>query len=326
MKIKKEMFVKSIISTLFILMILVASERAFAQTGSDYYLPLRVGNYLQFHTNGSELGWAARTSMHVIGGSDSIAGKLYFMERDSESADDNSFHNVFGVFWLRKDSVGNVALGAINTSTGSPNIDSALIFGAPAPFFTSQALVPGYSTTYPYSNYFMDDSTISDSETVNVPAGTFTHCVEMSETHYDSLGDVIFLEYHYYAQGVGMILNVRVKPDSDAHTDALIGYSAVTSVHGESTTNTPSRFGLSQNYPNPFNPTTVISYQLSVFSNVTLKVYDVLGREVGTLVNERQTAGSHSVTFNAANLPSGVYFYHLQAGSYGNTKKLLLLK
>jgi uncharacterized delta-60 repeat protein len=88
----------------------------------------------------------------------------------------------------------------------------------------------------------------------------------------------------------------------------------------------PKEFALFQNYPNPFNPTTGIGYQLSANSYVTLKVYDVLGREVRTLVSERQTAGSHSVTLYAANLPSGVYFYRLEAGRYHDTKKLLLLK
>ena len=88
----------------------------------------------------------------------------------------------------------------------------------------------------------------------------------------------------------------------------------------------PNRFSLSQNYPNPFNPTTMISYQLPVNSLVTLKVYDVLGREVATLVNGRQSAGYHHISFNGANLSSGVYFYRLETGSYTNTKKFLLLK
>lgn len=88
----------------------------------------------------------------------------------------------------------------------------------------------------------------------------------------------------------------------------------------------PLRFSLDQNFPNPFNPTTVISYQLPVNSMVTLKVYDVLGREVKTLVSERQAAGTHPVTFDAGNLPSGVYFCRLEVGTYSATKKLLLLK
>ena len=88
----------------------------------------------------------------------------------------------------------------------------------------------------------------------------------------------------------------------------------------------PESFVLKQNFPNPFNPTTVIGYQLPVQSIVTLKIFDILGREVKTLINDRQSAGIHSVTFNANNLPSGVYFYRLHAGSYSATKKLIILK
>ncbi len=88
----------------------------------------------------------------------------------------------------------------------------------------------------------------------------------------------------------------------------------------------PEKFELYQNYPNPFNPSTKISYQLPTASEVTLTIYDVLGRQVKTLVRERQTAGNYSVMFNATDLPSGVYFYRLEAGTYHDTKKLLLLK
>jgi hypothetical protein len=111
---------------------------------------------------------------------------------------------------------------------------------------------------------------------------------------------------------------------------ALDNGSFVSAVHGHA--NLPGQFELEQNYPNPFNPTTVISYQLPISSFVTIKVYDVLGREVQTLVNEGQNVGNHSVTFSASNLSSGVYFYRLlaesfgQAGNYSAAKKLLLLK
>jgi hypothetical protein len=90
--------------------------------------------------------------------------------------------------------------------------------------------------------------------------------------------------------------------------------------------NTPKDFILSQNYPNPFNPSTVISYLLPVTSNVALKVYDILGNEIGTLLNEEKPAGEYEVEFNASSLPSGIYFYQLQAGDYIQTKKMILIK
>jgi len=89
---------------------------------------------------------------------------------------------------------------------------------------------------------------------------------------------------------------------------------------------TPNFFVLSQNYPNPFNPTTVINYQVPVAGHVSVKVYDLLGREVMTLVNERKSAGSYQVLFDAHLLPSGVYFYSLESGSFKATKKMELLK
>ena len=88
----------------------------------------------------------------------------------------------------------------------------------------------------------------------------------------------------------------------------------------------PSDYLLSQNYPNPFNPTTSLQYTIGSLQFVTLKVYDVLGREVATLVNEEKPAGEYEVEFNAANLPSGIYFYQLKAGQFSETKKMILLK
>jgi hypothetical protein len=89
---------------------------------------------------------------------------------------------------------------------------------------------------------------------------------------------------------------------------------------------TPVTYFLSQNYPNPFNPSTTISYQLPAAGKVTLKVFDILGKEITTLVNEEKTAGSYKVNFNGGRLGSGVYFYQLRSGSFIQTKKLVLLK
>ena len=90
----------------------------------------------------------------------------------------------------------------------------------------------------------------------------------------------------------------------------------------------PSEFSLSQNYPNPFNPSTIISYQLPVASHVSLKVYDMLGREISTLVDEFKQAGSYNSHYSILNsqLPSGIYFYRLQSGNFVSTKKMILIK
>ncbi len=85
-------------------------------------------------------------------------------------------------------------------------------------------------------------------------------------------------------------------------------------------------FNLDQNYPNPFNPNTTIKFVIPASGNVTLKIYDMLGKEVATLVNEELAAGSYTRTFNANNLSSGVYFYKLQAGNLTQTKKMMLMK
>ncbi len=90
--------------------------------------------------------------------------------------------------------------------------------------------------------------------------------------------------------------------------------------------NIKNEFYLEQNYPNPFNPTTSIRYQVASIKRVTLKVYDILGREIVTLLNEVKHPGNYEVKFDASELPSGVYLYRLEAGSFSSVKKLMLLR
>jgi len=88
----------------------------------------------------------------------------------------------------------------------------------------------------------------------------------------------------------------------------------------------PEAFALDQNYPNPFNPSTTISFSLPHASDVSLKVFNLLGEEVATLVNGNQAAGPHEVQFNAAGLASGVYFYKIVSGDFSQVKKMVLMK
>ena len=99
----------------------------------------------------------------------------------------------------------------------------------------------------------------------------------------------------------------------------------ITAVKG-SKSEIPETFSLSQNYPNPFNPTTAISFTLPARSFVSLKVFDILGREVSTIVSEELQAGSYTRQWNAANMASGVYFYRIESGTFEVVKKMMLLK
>jgi hypothetical protein len=85
-------------------------------------------------------------------------------------------------------------------------------------------------------------------------------------------------------------------------------------------------YSLEQNYPNPFNPSTVIRYSLPHATRVTLKVYDLMGREVAVLVDRNMTAGQYQVMFDASELPSGVYMYQLRAGEFRQVKRMVLAK
>lgn len=114
---------------------------------------------------------------------------------------------------------------------------------------------------------------------------------------------------------------IRIIDDGDLPPPPPGGYK-----HPVPTPVTPTAYALTQNYPNPFNPSTTIEYSLPSPGNVTLKVYNVLGQEVATLVNEAKEPGTYTVQWNASRVPSGLYFYQLQSGSYRNTQKMLLLK
>ncbi|MDQ3022726.1 MAG: T9SS type A sorting domain-containing protein, partial [Bacteroidota bacterium] len=90
--------------------------------------------------------------------------------------------------------------------------------------------------------------------------------------------------------------------------------------------NLPKEYSLKQNYPNPFNPVTNIHYELPFDNFVTIKVFDILGKEITTLVNEIKNAGSYIVSFNGSGLSSGIYYYKIEAGNFTEIRKMLLIK
>lgn len=294
----------------------------FAQTGANYYVPLKVGNFLKLHTVPMAEGWSQRTTVYSIDGTDMIDGQLYYRQKSTEIMDSEPGKEVIiGIFWLRQDLQGNILLGAISPN-GSSNIDSAIKISSS--IFPNEFLTQGFSRSYPFGIETYNDSVLSVSETVTVPTGTYTNCIKVRDMHRNAAGDITFLEYHYYAKNIGLILNTRTEPIFDSHTDQLIESKIVSSANENK--GFPSSFSLEQNYPNPFNPSTTISFNIPAKSFVSLKVFDVMGKETAVLVFKELSAGHHSFNWNAADKPSGIYFYRIEAGSFNSTKKLTLIK
>ncbi|MFZ4591580.1 MAG: T9SS type A sorting domain-containing protein [Ignavibacteria bacterium] len=129
----------------------------------------------------------------------------------------------------------------------------------------------------------------------------------------DSINSIIKLDYWCASQ---FSYPIRIIEDFENVV------TTITPIQGS----VPEKFSLSQNYPNPFNPKTNINFQVPKTSLVTLKVYDVLGREVVALVNEKMQAGSYKVDFDGSRYTSGTYFYRLETDGYAETKKMLLIK
>jgi len=134
-----------------------------------------------------------------------------------------------------------------------------------------------------------------------------------------SIGDTLQLNsIHFVDENIGWAVG-------ENGTILYTTTGGVVSVEGE-TNSIPNKYNLTQNYPNPFNPSTKIKCTIPQTSNVVIKVFDILGNEIETLVNEEKPAGTYEITWYSEGLPSGVYFYRLQAGSFVKTKKMILMK
>ena len=309
-----------------LVVILLINNTGTSQTASDYYFNLRTGNYWIYQTNGSN-GWAARTTIEEIIGTDTIDGNIFYKQKGTEilySSPSDSL--VFHVFWLRKDTNGNILIGAYSEEYAT--LDSAVIISPAQPFFSNGILQLGFALhNYDANNKrYLTDSVESINETVSTSTETYNNCIKVMELSQDSARNNVLREIIYYAKGIGEVQRIRDIPSSEVHTNSLSQYNIVTGLLKSNNNELPDKFNLDQNYPNPFNPSTTISFVINHQSFVTLKVYDVLGNEAAALVNEEKPAGKYNVVFNAGSLASGVYYYQLKAGEYTSSKKFVLLK
>ena len=137
---------------------------------------------------------------------------------------------------------------------------------------------------------------------------------------------VIVIDDLWIENNLSIVVFVQSAGSKTVHQSETISYNDLTITGIENEMSTPNKFSLDQNYPNPFNPSTKISWQLPVSGVVIIKVYDVLGKEIATIINEDLPAGKYELEYNASNLPSGIYFYSLSSNDYTESKKMILLK
>lgn len=194
----------------------------------------------------------------------------------------------------------------------------------------------GNEVTYEWVLYSADSSTV----VVTVPSDDESSASEVT-LPYSTVDDLLASAGLEVGESADFVWNVRVSDGVDtvavasdydvaSNTFEPLYYS-ITLERAMGTSNEvisdlPEKFALEQNYPNPFNPTTKIAFDLPQAANVELTVYDMLGRKVATMVNERMTAGTHNVQFDASKLASGMYLYRIDAGSFTSIKKMMLIK
>jgi hypothetical protein len=184
-------------------------------------------------------------------------------------------------------------------------LDDAIEGTAPLQFMVSEQ---SFSNVWYWIGHLMNDA--NDRAILQVPS-TGVHVFRL-----------YMREPSFKADKIVFTTDPNYLPTDEGPPETLAGGSAVKSL----TASVPLSFKLYQNYPNPFNPSTTIAYSLGKSAVVALKIYDLTGKEVDVLVNEFQAAGTYQMTWIAEALPSGIYFYKLQAGDFSETKKLLLEK
>lgn len=136
----------------------------------------------------------------------------------------------------------------------------------------------------------------------------------------------IELDNLWIPENLGVVVFVQNSSSKEIYQSQFIAYNELGVTAVNDVRSIPAEYELSQNYPNPFNPTTVIEYEIPKNEFVLLKVYNLIGQEVAELENSEKSAGRHKINFNAEKLSSGVYYYTIKAGSFYQTKKLILLK
>lgn len=305
-----------------------------------------------FATNASYMGKDANIVV-------SKSGPLLNIQQQPYS--DSLFYNTSGTEGFEYLNIKNIEpfLITLDQQAIVPNFSFVNFFNSLHNWYSTYRLDSGVNTTY---NILQKDTTVSitiqsipfnvllqfkrlgtrlQDETLQTVVGSFD-CKKFLlqwklSTTFFNLGDLITINDTVWIAPDNWIVQ-DIVPGQYVDNLTLLGVTAFTipglqtkltdeiTAVAENENSIPTTFSLDQNYPNPFNPSTKISWQSPVSGHQTLKVYDVIGNEVATLVDDFRSAGRYEVTFDASGLSSGIYFYKLQAGNFVETRKMILLK
>lgn len=282
-----------------------------AQTGSDYYLPLCVGNNTTLFCAEGPYGWGSRTTKYEILKMDLINGVEYFLEKGTEfdTYDVINPNHVFRQFWLRKDENGNVLMGAMDMD-GSGDIANAWVINPPYILFPNEFLTVGYSRSYndPDSeNRVSTEEVLSVTETV----GGYTNSIKIRDTRKTD-GVVDRIQDAYYAKGVGRVLEIGIYPNERIHTDNFVSAVANTCNLGVHSVVGNLELPLVI-YP---NPSTGLFNVNNVSDGSTVEVYNLFGQKIMSQKNVS--------TFNLNGYPKGIYVVVLKNGNDVSSQKVFL--
>ena len=288
-------------------------QLSFSQdTISAKYFPLRVGNVWVYKTTYSPFPYPPTYHRFQISRDTLIDSKKYFF-----------YESTFSSQWIRYDSAtGNLLVYSTSGGCSAYSNDKIIDSLASSP---GNQIYCQYQTAYTRLCLSIGNVTLFNS----YPA-------ETKEFKHDGL----IYEIYTYAKNFGIIYSCGGEPPPCSSFSNLQGCIINGVVYGDTTLTiikqisniVPEKISLEQNYPNPFNPKTIINYSLPNTQHTILKVYDVLGNEIATLVNQNQNSGSYSVEFDASlfgqgkNLSSGIYFYKLETANYSETRRMALVK
>jgi hypothetical protein len=277
--------------------IIILSLVLFTRLVAQDYFPLEVGNTWIYYVNSyfpDTMTYHVSDSLNI----DHVKYFLYGMFLPSEY----NFKDT-----IRKDAEGNIwkKVNGVDYLWFDFTKDSGAVY-----------TFPDHNSSYYYNVEVVDKNF-----TLQTNRGNYSHCIKFLFDIPQFVDDEVF---YSFAPEMGIIEMYG----GDGPQLLLDSASIIRTPNGiiYEQSSSSNLFELTQNYPNPFNPSTTINYSIPKTSFVTIKVYNILGKEIATLVNQEKLQGNYDIEFNASGLPSGIYFYRMQAGSFVSTKKLLLLK